>query len=63
MQVSDIREDQYEKSGIGSSYLFRLDDDYVVGVEDYSYLPLSKMVCCIHVFISDICFLDNRRIG
>uniref|UniRef100_A0A0E0RJY7 [histone H3]-lysine(4) N-trimethyltransferase n=1 Tax=Oryza rufipogon TaxID=4529 RepID=A0A0E0RJY7_ORYRU len=29
-QVSDIREDQYEKSGIGSSYLFRLDDDYVV---------------------------------
>ncbi|KAL5206033.1 hypothetical protein ABZP36_034242 [Zizania latifolia] len=29
-QVSDIREAQYEKSGIGSSYLFRLDDDYVV---------------------------------
>ncbi|KAL6626751.1 hypothetical protein ACP70R_030477 [Stipagrostis hirtigluma subsp. patula] len=28
-QVSDIREFQYEKSGIGSSYLFRLDDDYV----------------------------------
>jgi len=28
--VSDIREAQYEKSGIGSSYLFRLDDDYVV---------------------------------
>ncbi|XP_015698392.1 histone-lysine N-methyltransferase ATXR7-like isoform X1 [Oryza brachyantha] len=29
-QVSDIREAQYEKSGIGSSYLFRLDDEYVV---------------------------------
>ncbi|OEL14382.1 Histone-lysine N-methyltransferase ATXR7 [Dichanthelium oligosanthes] len=29
-RVSDIRESQYEKSGIGSSYLFRLDDDYVV---------------------------------
>ncbi|RCV19547.1 hypothetical protein SETIT_3G394700v2 [Setaria italica] len=29
-RVSDIREAQYEKSGIGSSYLFRLDDDYVV---------------------------------
>uniref|UniRef100_K3Z3G4 [histone H3]-lysine(4) N-trimethyltransferase n=1 Tax=Setaria italica TaxID=4555 RepID=K3Z3G4_SETIT len=28
-RVSDIREAQYEKSGIGSSYLFRLDDDYV----------------------------------
>ncbi|XP_008796455.2 histone-lysine N-methyltransferase ATXR7 isoform X2 [Phoenix dactylifera] len=29
-RVSDIRERQYEKMGIGSSYLFRLDDDYVV---------------------------------
>ncbi|KAK3151392.1 hypothetical protein QOZ80_3AG0245270 [Eleusine coracana subsp. coracana] len=29
-RVSDIRESQYEKSGIGSSYLFRLDDDFVV---------------------------------
>ncbi|XP_047250354.1 histone-lysine N-methyltransferase ATXR7 isoform X13 [Capsicum annuum] len=29
-RVSDIREHYYEKIGIGSSYLFRLDDDYVV---------------------------------
>jgi hypothetical protein len=29
-RVSDIRESQYEKSGIGSSYLFRLDNDFVV---------------------------------
>ncbi|KAI4317069.1 hypothetical protein L6164_024979 [Bauhinia variegata] len=29
-QISDIRERQYEKMGIGSSYLFRLDDGYVV---------------------------------
>lgn len=29
-QISDIREQQYEKMGIGSSYLFRLDDGYVV---------------------------------
>ncbi|KAL8523875.1 hypothetical protein ACS0TY_013726 [Phlomoides rotata] len=28
--ISDIRECQYEKMGIGSSYLFRLDDGYVV---------------------------------
>ncbi|XP_010523275.1 PREDICTED: histone-lysine N-methyltransferase ATXR7 isoform X2 [Tarenaya hassleriana] len=28
--VSDIREQKYEKMGIGSSYLFRLDDGYVV---------------------------------
>ncbi|KAF8022420.1 hypothetical protein BT93_F0063 [Corymbia citriodora subsp. variegata] len=29
-RVSDIRERHYEKMGIGSSYLFRLDDGYVV---------------------------------
>jgi|APAra0007618407_1042631.scaffolds.fasta_scaffold07421_3 hypothetical protein len=29
-QISEIRERQYEKMGIGSSYLFRLDDGYVV---------------------------------
>ncbi|KAI3972794.1 hypothetical protein MKX01_019452 [Papaver californicum] len=29
-QISDIREHHYEKMGIGSSYLFRLDDGYVV---------------------------------
>ena len=29
-QISDIRERHYEKTGIGSSYLFRLDDGYVV---------------------------------
>ncbi|XP_073010874.1 histone-lysine N-methyltransferase ATXR7-like [Typha latifolia] len=29
-RISDIRECQYEKMGIGSSYLFRLDDGYVV---------------------------------
>ncbi|KAI4389679.1 hypothetical protein MLD38_001880 [Melastoma candidum] len=29
-KISDIREQRYEKMGIGSSYLFRLDDGYVV---------------------------------
>ncbi|KAH9602392.1 hypothetical protein KSS87_016840 [Heliosperma pusillum] len=29
-RISDIRESEYEKMGIGSSYLFRLDDGYVV---------------------------------
>ncbi|KAK8309345.1 hypothetical protein V6Z12_D02G120100 [Gossypium hirsutum] len=29
-RISDIREHYYEKMGIGSSYLFRLDDGYVV---------------------------------
>ncbi|XP_068652593.1 histone-lysine N-methyltransferase ATXR7-like [Aristolochia californica] len=30
-KISDIHARQYEKMGIGSSYLFRLDDGYVVG--------------------------------
>lgn len=30
MQVSDLRERQYETMGIGSSYLFRVDDELVV---------------------------------
>jgi len=28
--ISDVREKRYEKQGIGSSYLFRIDQDYVV---------------------------------
>lgn len=32
-QISDIRERYYEKIGIGSSYLFRLDDGYVVSIK------------------------------
>ena len=28
--LSDVREMRYEKQGIGSSYLFRIDTDYVV---------------------------------
>ena len=28
--LSDVREKRYEKQGIGSSYLFRVDLDYVV---------------------------------
>ena len=28
--LSDVREQRYEKQGIGSSYLFRIDQDYVV---------------------------------
>lgn len=29
-QIADMREMAYERSGIGSSYLFRIDDDFVV---------------------------------
>lgn len=29
-QLSDVREKKYEERGLGSSYLFRVDDDHVV---------------------------------
>ncbi|KAL0489521.1 histone-lysine N-methyltransferase [Acrasis kona] len=29
-QVADVREKRYERMGIGSSYLFRLDDEYII---------------------------------
>jgi hypothetical protein len=34
----------------------------VVSVEDYPFLLLSKMVGRIHVFMSDIFFLDHRSL-
>ena len=40
LQISDIRERQYEKMGIGSSYLFRLDDGYVVSEATMRSFPL-----------------------
>jgi len=29
-KIADIREKRYEESGIGSSYLFRIDDDSII---------------------------------
>ena len=29
-KVADLREEEYENSGIGSCYMFRLNDDYVI---------------------------------
>lgn len=47
MQISDIRERQYEKMGIGSSYLFRLDDGYVVSKINLTLSP-SPVCGCLH---------------
>ena len=35
--LSDVREKRYEKQGIGSSYLFRIDQDYVVDATKCGY--------------------------
>ncbi|KAF8655713.1 hypothetical protein HU200_061037 [Digitaria exilis] len=54
-RVSDIRESKYEKSGIGSSYLFRLDDDYVVGHTDHSSLASSECRALASSFFILLC--------
>jgi hypothetical protein len=47
-QISDIRERLYEKMGIGSSYLFRLDDGYVVS---------RSMLCLLHFLLPNFKFI------
>ncbi len=50
-QVADKREKYYERMGIGSSYLFRVDDDAVVDATKKGNLGLVQfllvfMICC-----------------
>lgn len=47
-QVADKREKAYERQGIGSSYLFRIDEDLVVDATkkgNLGYVALSLTVC------------------
>merc|ERR1712126_482994 len=44
--LSDIREKRYEKQGIGSSYLFRIDLDYVVDATKCGNLARFINHCC-----------------
>lgn len=45
-QVADVREKWYEKIGIGSSYLFRVDDDAVVDATKKGNLGRLINHCC-----------------
>ncbi|KAF8607264.1 SET domain-containing protein [Ceratobasidium sp. AG-I] len=45
-QVADKREKYYEKTGIGSSYLFRVDDDSVVDATKKGNLGRLINHCC-----------------
>jgi hypothetical protein len=45
-QVADIREKWYEKIGIGSSYLFRVDDDAVVDATKKGSMARLINHCC-----------------
>jgi SET domain-containing protein len=45
-KVADIREKVYERMGIGSSYLFRVDDDAVVDATKSGNLSRFINHCC-----------------
>jgi hypothetical protein len=57
LQVSDLREHQYETLGIGSSYLFRVDDDIVV-------LSLSHLSVhtCMYCHKNSTIFLNKSKL-
>lgn len=44
--VADLREKKYEKSGIGSSYLFRVDHDTIIDATKCGNLARFINHCC-----------------
>ncbi|KAJ3027491.1 histone methyltransferase set1 [Rhizophlyctis rosea] len=45
-KVADHREKNYEKEGIGSSYLFRIDDDTIIDATKMGNLARFINHCC-----------------
>lgn len=56
-QVADKREKWYEKTGIGSSYLFRVDDDAVVDATKKGNLGYVSLTECVELWLIDLTFL------
>lgn len=46
LKIADLREIEYEKQGIGSSYLFRVDDDIVIDATKIGNLARFINHCC-----------------
>ncbi|KAJ2807541.1 histone methyltransferase set1 [Coemansia guatemalensis] len=45
-ELADLREEQYEREGIGSSYLFRVDDDIVIDATKCGNVARFINHCC-----------------
>jgi histone-lysine N-methyltransferase SETD1 len=55
-QVAELREKQYERVGIGSSYLFRVDDENIIdGMDCWDRLTLATKTGNIARFINHCC--------
>ena len=64
-QVSDVRERRYEASGLGSFYLFRVDDEIVVDATKRVSTTQCQLfaVLCVRVWcrvISRNCGVSNN---
>ena len=44
--IADVREKRYERTGIGSSYLFRIDDDTAIDATKKGNLARFVNHCC-----------------
>ncbi|KAJ9100552.1 hypothetical protein QFC21_003595 [Naganishia friedmannii] len=60
-QVADIREKWYEKTGIGSSYLFRVDDDAVVDATKKGNLGRLINHCCFPNCTAKIITINGEK--
>lgn len=59
-QVAEEREKQYERCGIGSSYLFRIDDDTVVDATRKGSIARFINHCCsVNLIVSIWCILKS----
>ncbi|GBG74473.1 hypothetical protein CBR_g18883 [Chara braunii] len=60
-KVSDFREKKYEAMGIGSSYLFRIDDDYVVDATKHGGLARFINHCCEPNCLTKIISVEGQK--
>ncbi|KAI9205864.1 SET domain-containing protein [Polychytrium aggregatum] len=60
-KIADIREQQYEKSGIGSSYLFRIDDDTIIDATKKGNLARFINHCCDPNCNAKIITVDGQK--
>ncbi|RKP07820.1 hypothetical protein THASP1DRAFT_16529 [Thamnocephalis sphaerospora] len=60
-KVADHREKMYERSGIGSSYLFRIDDDTVIDATKKGNVARFINHCCAPNCIARVITVDGEK--
>ena len=58
--VAEVREKNYERIGIGSSYLFRVDHDIIIDATKCGNLARFVNHCCV---VSIILFFVGRKVS